>query len=347
MRIEPTTSSPVGEVTYPDSTDKPAGETPIKSETPAPAEEEGLQGVALSEDNNAGKESVTSELERKAEENIKRCYEQIDILRNQLNYLDGQARNLLAPGADMKTSDCIEQMQKINSQKNEIYENINSMFLNIMEIEQAVLDAKMQSYTMQASAVRQRLNSAAYQTEGMTPAENSFYPFDTAAATSYTVRQNAAATGNAVIGFAMQFDDKTSGEMKGIMQGSGSAYHENAWCADFVSFALKGVYGKDNAPGDFFNTCANTAHCPTIHSWAKSNGSFSTDPNSAAAGDIVIFDWNGDGKADHVGLFIQKNENGTIQTVEGNTWGVTKSCVESKARSQGTILGYVRLSALE
>ena len=35
------------------------------------------------------------------------------------------------------------------------------------------------------------------------------------------------------------------------------------------------------------------------------------------SGDIVFFDWNGDGKADHVGI-VERVTDGTIHTIEGN-----------------------------
>ena len=82
-------------------------------------------------------------------------------------------------------------------------------------------------------------------------------------------------------------------------------------------------------------------------SWAKSNGSFATSPNSVQPGDLVLFDWDGDGTPDHVGLFRGRNSDGSIATIEGNTSGAAGgSCVENKNRAQGTIIGYVRLSAL-
>ena len=39
-------------------------------------------------------------------------------------------------------------------------------------------------------------------------------------------------------------------------------------------------------------------------------------------GDIIFFDWadSNDGKADHVGI-VEKVENNTIYTIEGNTKG--------------------------
>ena len=39
-----------------------------------------------------------------------------------------------------------------------------------------------------------------------------------------------------------------------------------------------------------------------------------------AAGAIIFFDWEGDGITDHVGI-VEKCENGTVYTVEGNSIG--------------------------
>ena len=37
-----------------------------------------------------------------------------------------------------------------------------------------------------------------------------------------------------------------------------------------------------------------------------------------SAGDIIFFDWEGDGETDHVGI-VEKCENGVVYTVEGNS----------------------------
>ena len=38
-------------------------------------------------------------------------------------------------------------------------------------------------------------------------------------------------------------------------------------------------------------------------------------------GDVVWFDWDGDGVTDHVGLVKSINSDGSIHTIEGNTGG--------------------------
>ncbi len=309
-----------------------------------------LQTVDISETENTAKTSGTAQnaadeiqnavdsAEETYKKNIELYYEQIDTLRQQLKDIDEQRRALtrqLSQGGEI--SQLQSSFSQLNNQKNQIYDNINTIFINIMSIEDAIAENK----AVANSAVNE-INSLSASSSGMGNTVSTGGTVSTLSA-----RSNSEKTGNAVIDFAEQFDDKNASQMSQIMRGNGSAYHENAWCADFVTFALKNAYGKDNVPGNFINTCSNTAYCPTIHSWAKSNGSFSTDANSAKPGDIVLFDWDGDGSADHVGLFKGINSNGTVATIEGNTSGAAGgSCVENKNRTRGTILGYVRLSAL-
>jgi len=36
-------------------------------------------------------------------------------------------------------------------------------------------------------------------------------------------------------------------------------------------------------------------------------------------GDIVFFDWNGDGRFDHTGIFVKDIDGKSFETIEGNT----------------------------
>lgn len=56
------------------------------------------------------------------------------------------------------------------------------------------------------------------------------------------------------------------------------------------------------------------------------------------AGDIIFFDWDNNNTADHVGI-IEKVENGTIFTIEGNSEG--DMCRRNTYRNDNnSILGY-------
>ena len=85
------------------------------------------------------------------------------------------------------------------------------------------------------------------------------------------------------------------------------------WCAAFVWC----IFNECGA-SDLFYDGKKTAYCPTIHQWGKDNGLI-VPTSEGQYGDIVLFDWNNDGIADHVGLIISRNGNGTYETIEGNT----------------------------
>ncbi len=290
--------------------------------------EDELQEVEISEDEQAEADNSINDAnielnktKEKYNKKIEECNKQIETLQKKLTEIDNQIFSLnqqlgsgMADSSQLRSS-----MSQLASQKNSVYDNINSMYLNIMDLEDSLSDIENESH----NAVS-RLSSLG----------------------DYDVKKGQS--GSKVIDMALKYDDKNSSQMASIMKDAGSRYDEGAWCADFVSHVLKETYGKDGVPGNFLNTCSNTAYCPTITSWAQSNGSWSKDTNGVQAGDLVLFDWDGDGTADHVGFYIEKNSDGTIGTIEGNTSGAAgSSCVETKKRAPSTILGYVKLSSLK
>ncbi|HEY3446109.1 MAG TPA: peptidoglycan-binding protein [Myxococcales bacterium] len=102
-----------------------------------------------------------------------------------------------------------------------------------------------------------------------------------------------------------------------------------AWCADFVSYVMT------NAGKPF-----NDPYCPSIVNKMKASGQWKgrSDPQP---GDIVLFDWNGDGTSDHVGIVKGVNGDGSIQTIEGNTENSAgQQGVWERTRSLSTVLGF-------
>lgn len=127
------------------------------------------------------------------------------------------------------------------------------------------------------------------------------------------------------------------GEMKGITrfgQWYGDPYGD--WDAMFVSFCLNYAEIPQTAV-PYGDDCAE---------WA-SNLSYaglyrSTDNYSPVKGDIVFFDYNADGAADHVGLVAEVSEDGSgFKAVEGNV----ADCVQQLDHytSESGIIGYAAL----
>lgn len=64
---------------------------------------------------------------------------------------------------------------------------------------------------------------------------------------------------------------------------------------------------------------SNRNYCPTIENWAREKGVYGTpDKYKPKTGDAIMFDWNGDGTEDHIGL-VESVKNGKVYTIEGNS----------------------------
>lgn len=333
------------------------GESTSKSES---TNEDELVDIDISASNTGNEEAdeaidkINEQLKttkEQAEKQKKQYLQQIQSYQEQLQNYDKQIRQYSSTmyGGTGDSGQIANSIMQLSSERNKIYDNINLLFLNIQELEESLADAQKQAEEA-INEIMEQLNSGAFDEFESTAASynpNVGVTSTTSNIDNATSAANFSNTGSNVITNALKYDDKNESQMASIMKSAGSRYDPGLWCADFVSHVLKETYGQNGVPGDFLNTCSNTAYCPTILSWAQGNGSWSKSTDGVQAGDLVLFDWNGDGKPDHVGFYISNNGGGSVNTIEGNTSGAAgSSCVEAKKRSTSTILGYVKLSAL-
>ncbi|MFL5320098.1 MAG: peptidoglycan-binding protein [Myxococcaceae bacterium] len=125
---------------------------------------------------------------------------------------------------------------------------------------------------------------------------------------------------------------RESGNNRGAIQKYQHFFGRGAekWCADFVSY----VSTQSGKPLNFASTQALEAHFKQTGTW---KGRSNPQP-----GDIVIFDFNHDGRADHTGFVERVNPDGSLTTLEGNTSNPNGpgQGVFRKHRTTGTVLGY-------
>lgn len=87
-----------------------------------------------------------------------------------------------------------------------------------------------------------------------------------------------------------------------------------AWCAMFVSYCYTAAGSKNT------KKLARWAYCPYIVADARAGRNGLTVTKSPKPGDVVLFDREKDGVANHVGLFDHWIKEGvTFASVEGNT----------------------------
>ena len=103
------------------------------------------------------------------------------------------------------------------------------------------------------------------------------------------------------------------------------------WCACFVSWCAEQCGYIDTGIIPKFSLCSDGV------TWFQSKGQWQDGNYTPNPGDIIFFDWEGDGSCDHVGI-VEYAENGVVHTIEGNS---SDSCRRrSYSIGNNTVIGY-------
>lgn len=113
------------------------------------------------------------------------------------------------------------------------------------------------------------------------------------------------------------------------------------WCACFVTYCLRQVDWKQSG----WNLAYVPSWVGTAH--LAEHGLHTIGPNAVEAGDIVTFDWEGNGVADHIGFAAGPVKNGSLATIEGNTSAGNNSNggeVQERVRSVSDVAAFIRVT---
>lgn len=103
-----------------------------------------------------------------------------------------------------------------------------------------------------------------------------------------------------------------------------------AWCCVFIWWVFRKC-------GLLMKFCAGnkTAYCPFVVTWARSHNQWVT--SGYQLGDILLYDWDGDGRADHIG-WCAGVAGGYAKSIEGNS----SDAVRLNSQSFSKIMGAYR-----
>jgi cell wall-associated NlpC family hydrolase len=103
------------------------------------------------------------------------------------------------------------------------------------------------------------------------------------------------------------------------------------WCACFVSWcaAETGYLDAGRIP--------RFSYCPSGIAWFQDAGQWQDRGYMPQPGDIIFFDWQGDGESDHVGI-VEYVESGYVHTIEGNSSDTVNR--QTYSISSSVIVGY-------
>ena len=106
-----------------------------------------------------------------------------------------------------------------------------------------------------------------------------------------------------------------------------------AWCACFVYWVM-----HNSGYGSYYATSSNNAYTPTLTAWFSSNGRWASRGfPDIVAGDAIFFDWDVNGRANHIGLVIGRDDT-YVYTVEGNSSDSVR--VKQYPLNSSVIMGY-------
>lgn len=157
-------------------------------------------------------------------------------------------------------------------------------------------------------------------------------------------RRKKQSLGEAALGVAHQFvgvSEDPPGSNKVMFS---NWYGMNGpWCAMFVTYCFTQAKSKAFLRGSKY------AYCPYMLAAAKAqkDGLQMVPVQNVRAGDVVLFDWKGDGVADHVGIVkVAPGSKKTFTSIEGNTSGTNPSdggMVAVMERNVSSVIGFIRV----
>jgi hypothetical protein len=113
------------------------------------------------------------------------------------------------------------------------------------------------------------------------------------------------------------------------------------WCACFVTWCLRQVDWKERGWNQaYVPSWVGTAHL-------AQHGLHTIGSSAVRAGDIVCFDWEDNGVADHIGFCAGVVRGGSFPTIEGNTSAGNNSNggqVQERTRSLSDVACFIRVT---
>ena len=129
-----------------------------------------------------------------------------------------------------------------------------------------------------------------------------------------------------------------NGDLQNYINENGSGLSTyDPWCAAFAT-AVENKHGNMD-----FSQLDNWNYCPSIKNWAEGQGTWHPNGSyNAQPGDMLLFDWDSDGCADHVGIVESYDPStGVCITLEGNTSGDASGSQVARKERSSCIMGFI------
>ncbi len=161
-------------------------------------------------------------------------------------------------------------------------------------------------------------------------------PISAGAATENQLRSEVVSTAENEVGYKGSSSYSKYGEWYG---------YQGGWCTTFVLWCFNKA-GNNLDVTMYGKIIPSGGNCNSMISWFSNKGVYHKRSSGYAPkkGDLVFFDWSGNGSSQHVGI-VTGTSGSTVYTIEGNCSGKVKSREYTKSGSKpynniSSIMGY-------
>ncbi len=164
-----------------------------------------------------------------------------------------------------------------------------------------------------------------------------FYaPVNALSATQNEIREKIVSVASDEIGYTGTSSYSKYGDWYG---------YQGGWCTTFVLWCFNEA-GNDLHVDLYGSIVPSGGNCNSMISWFTDKGRYYSSQSGYApkSGDLVFFDWSGNGSSQHVGI-VDYVSGSTVYTIEGNCSGKVKAREYTKSGSKpynnlSAIMGY-------
>ena len=208
-----------------------------------------------------------------------------------------------------------DELDELNAQKSEIEAKIIETEPNIKEAIQIYNDKKKQADAAKETVLNNAKNAVEVAQQDVVAVKELINDNENR---NLSLEYSSNFVGRDIAQFALEFLGYTEADASAdiFLEKWHSSSSQTGWCAAFVSYIYEHMPSSDKIP-QWYKDIENQYWQVNVHRAAEEAGAI-IDSSQAETGDIVLYDYDGDGTMQHIGIVLAVEGNKLI-TIDGNS----------------------------
>lgn len=208
-----------------------------------------------------------------------------------------------------------DELDELNAQKSEIEAKIIETEPNIKEAIQIYNDKKKQADAVKETVLNNAKNAVEVAQQDVVAVKELINDNENR---NLSLEYSSNFVGRDIAQFAMEFLGYNEADASAdiFLEKWHSSSSQTGWCAAFVSYIYEHMPSSDKIP-QWYKDIENQYWQVNVHRAAEEAGAI-IDSSQAETGDIVLYDYDGDGTMQHIGIVLAVEGNKLI-TIDGNS----------------------------